>query len=122
VLAVWVKRDLPDRGVLTGGRIMSIHQHAERVLAGVVAVIMATGGGLTVSAQMTSRHTTITAEQAIACIRTAGTAKPGLVKEVEAEDEKGSRLCEVEIVAENGQEYKVYVDVNTDKVVEIKED
>jgi hypothetical protein len=25
-------------------------------------------------------------------------------------------------VAENGQEYKVYVDVSTDKVVKIKED
>jgi uncharacterized membrane protein YkoI len=102
--------------------IMSIHKRAERVLAGVVAIITAAGGGLTVSAQMTSRHTTLTAEQAIACIRTAGAAKPGLVKEVEAEDEKGSRVCEVDIVAENGQEYKVYVDVSTDKVLKIKED
>jgi uncharacterized membrane protein YkoI len=41
---------------------------------------------------------------------------------MEAEDERGSRLCEVKIVAENGQEYKVYVDVSTDKVVKIKED
>jgi uncharacterized membrane protein YkoI len=122
VLAVWVGQDLRDKRALTGGVIMSIHQRAERVLAGVVAIVMATGAGLTVSAQMPSRHTTITAEQAIACIRTAGAAKPGLVKEVEAEDERGSRLCEVEIVAENGQEYKVYVDVNTDKVVRVKED
>lgn len=101
---------------------MNMHKGAAGVLAGVVAIIMATGGGLTVAAQVTSRHTTITAEQAIACIRTAGAAKPGLVKAVEAEDEKGSRLCEVEIVAENGQEYKVYVDVNADKVVKVKED
>ena len=101
---------------------MSIHERAERVFAGVVAIIMAAGGGLTVSAQMTSRHTTITAEQAIACIRTAGAAKPGLVREVEAKDEKGSRICEVDIVAEKGQEYEVYVDVNTDKVLKIKED
>jgi uncharacterized membrane protein YkoI len=101
---------------------MSIRKRAERVLAGVVAIITAAGGGLTVSAQMTSRHTTLTAEQAIACIRTAGAAKPGLVKEVEAEDEKGGRVCEVDIVAENGQEYKVYVDVSTDKVLKIKED
>jgi uncharacterized membrane protein YkoI len=101
---------------------MSIHTRAKRVLAGVLAMVMPTVGGLTVSAQMTSRHPTITAEQAMACIRTAGAAKPGLVKEVEAEDKKGGRLCEVEIVAENGQEYKVYVDVSTDKVVRIKED
>jgi Zn-dependent metalloprotease len=107
---------------LIGGTMMSIRKHATRVLVGVLAVVMLTIGGLSAAAQMTSRHPTITAEQAIACIRTAGAAKPGLVKEIEAEDERGSRLCEVKIVAENGQEYKVYVDVSTDKVVKIKED
>jgi uncharacterized membrane protein YkoI len=111
-----------DEGGLIGGMMMSIRKHAKRVLVGVLAVVMPTIGGLTVAAQITSRHPTITAEQAIACIRTAGAAKLGLLKEMEAEDERGSRLCEVKIVAENGQEYKVYVDVSTDKVVKIKED
>jgi uncharacterized membrane protein YkoI len=101
---------------------MRIQIHVRRLFAGVLAAMLSMAGGLAVSAQITSRHPTITAEQAIACVKTASAAKPGLLREVEVDDEKGTRLCEVKIVAENGQEYEVYVDVAADKVVRIKED
>jgi uncharacterized membrane protein YkoI len=101
---------------------MSIQKHVRRISLGVLAATLSAAGWLTASAQLTSRHPTVTAEQAIACVRTASAAKPGLIREVEVDDEKGARLCEVKIVAEDGKKYEIYVDVAADKVVRIKED
>ena len=61
-------------------------------------------------------------EQAIASIRTAVTAKPGRVLEVEAERENGKTLCEVKVLANDGKTYEVEVDVATNKVVEVELD
>jgi len=62
----------------------------------------------------------LTAEEAIACIRTAVAAQAGLVKEVEGDDEKGQRRCEVKIVDETGKRHKLHVDVQTNQVAKAK--
>jgi ABC-type transport system involved in Fe-S cluster assembly fused permease/ATPase subunit len=72
---------------------------------------------LVTAGQITSA---LTADQAIACIRTAVSAQAGMVKEVEAEDEGGQRLCEVKIVDDTGKRYELHVDVTTNQVVKAR--
>ena len=62
----------------------------------------------------------LAADHVIACIRTAVAVHPGLVKEVEAEYERGQWLCEVKLVDETGKRHKLHVDVATNQVVKAK--
>ncbi len=64
----------------------------------------------------------IPAEQVIASIKTAIAAKPGDVRAVEIENERGKSICEVEILASDGKTYEVEVDVATSTVVEVEMD
>jgi ABC-type Na+ efflux pump permease subunit len=64
----------------------------------------------------------LTAEQVIASVKTAVAAKPGGVREVEAENEGEKLVCEVEIVAPDGKTYEIEVDVKTNSVIEVEED
>ena len=61
-------------------------------------------------------------EQVIASIRTAIAAKPGNVRAVEAENEEGKTICEVEILAQDGKTYEVEVEVATNTVIEVEVD
>jgi uncharacterized membrane protein YkoI len=64
----------------------------------------------------------ITADQMIASIKTAVTAKPGKVREVEVEKEGDKTICEVEILGQDGKAYDVRVDVATNTVIKVEED
>ncbi len=64
----------------------------------------------------------IPAEQVIAAIKTAVSAKSGNVLEIEAESEKGKVVCEIEILAQDGKTYEVVVDVASNTVIEIEAD
>ena len=64
----------------------------------------------------------LSAEQVIASVTTAVAAKPGSVLELEAENEKGKLVCEVEILAPDGKTYEVVVDVATNTAVEVEAD
>jgi hypothetical protein len=99
---------------------MRLHPCATDLLAGLVVTLLLTGGGRAVAAPTGQSTSALTADEAIACIRTAVTAQPGLVKEVEGDDEKGKRLCEVKIVDETGKRHKLHVDVQTNQVVKAK--
>jgi uncharacterized membrane protein YkoI len=79
-------------------------------------------GGMAVGAHATDTTSALTADQTIACIRTALAAQPGMINEVEAEEKSGQHLCEVEIIAENGQKYELHVDVATNQVVKVEKD
>ena len=68
-------------------------------------------GGHALAASARQPRSALTADEAIACIRTAVTAQAGLVKEVEGDDEKGKHLCEVKIVDETGKRHKLSIDV-----------
>jgi len=59
----------------------------------------------------------ITAEQAIDCIKTAVANAPGRVESLEVDRERAQLMCEVEIVADDGSESEVHIDVATNKVV-----
>jgi len=59
----------------------------------------------------------ITAEQATNCIKTAMANSPGRVESLEVDREGGQLVCEVEIVADDGSESEVHIDVATNKVV-----
>jgi hypothetical protein len=62
----------------------------------------------------------LTAEEAIACIRTAVAAQAGWVKDVEGEEERRLRVCEVKIVDETGKRHTLHIDVETQQVLKTK--
>jgi uncharacterized membrane protein YkoI len=101
---------------------MRHHRCAGGILAGLWALLLVAIGGTAVVAHGRDATAALTADQAMACITTAVAAKPGLVNKVEVDDEDGKPLCEVEIVAEDGQEYELHVDLDTHTVVKIKEE
>jgi len=71
----------------------------------------------TSSAQNAQTQETITAEQAIECIRTATGAMPRKVEGLDVELERGQLVCEVEIVAETGAKSEIHIDVATNKIL-----
>lgn len=68
------------------------------------------------------RRAAISADQAIACVRTAVAAKPGDVRAMETENEGGKVICEIEVLAQDGKTYEVEVDVESNTVTEVEED
>jgi uncharacterized membrane protein YkoI len=92
---------------------------ATDLLIGLVVTLLLTGGHA-LAASPDQPRSALTADEAIACIRTAVTAQAGLVKEVEGDDEKGKHLCEVKIVDETGKRHKLSIDVQTNQVVKVK--
>lgn len=106
-------------------------QNRKRVvamLAGGVAALALTGGGLKAWAEHgekgegTEAKIALPAAQIIASIRTAVAAKPGHVLEVEAESEKGKTHCDVKVVGNDGKTYEVGVDVASNKAVSVELD
>jgi hypothetical protein len=94
--------------------------YANALLGSFCATLLLIAGGMVHTTHADKTTPALTAEQAIACIRTAVTAQAGMVKEVEAEDEGGKRLCEVKLVGEAGKRYTLYVDVTSHAVVKVK--
>jgi uncharacterized membrane protein YkoI len=101
---------------------MRHHRCAGGILAGLWAMLLFVTGGTAVVAHARDAKSALTADQAMTCITTAVAAKPGMVKKVEVDDEDGKQLCEVEIVAEDGQEYELHVDLDTKTVVKAKKE
>jgi uncharacterized membrane protein YkoI len=99
---------------------MRLHRCATDLLAGLVVTLLLTGGGHAVAASKGQSTSALTSDEAIACIRTAVATQAGLVKEVEGDEEKGQRVCEVKIVDETGKRHKLHVDVQTNQVVKTK--
>jgi hypothetical protein len=94
-------------------------QRATNLLAGLGVMLLLTGGHALGASS--GKHTSaLTTDEAIACIRSAAAAQTGLVKGVEGDDEKGKRLCKVQIVDETGKRHKLQVDVQTQQVVKAK--
>ena len=103
---------------------MSYCHGARTMSVGFLITLLLTAGGMVVTTHADDDEGTwaLTADQAMACIRTALSAQTGSVsvKEVEAEDEEGQQLCEVKLVDETGKRHTVHVDVTTNQVVKIK--
>src|SRR5688500_3924396 len=94
------------------------------VLGGSLLALVLAAGGLGMRAEgrgARESKASISADQLIACVRTAVAAKPGNVRAVEAESEGDKLLCEVEILAQDGKTYEVEVDVASNTVVEVEE-
>ncbi|MBA2734313.1 MAG: hypothetical protein H0U54_15720 [Acidobacteria bacterium] len=89
-----------------------------------VALAIAVSGVWTkVEGQSTKEEkAAIAADQVIASIRTAMIAKPGDMRAVEIEKERGQTICEVEILAQDGKTYEVALDVATNTVIEVEMD
>jgi uncharacterized membrane protein YkoI len=86
---------------------------------GLCTLLLLTAGGMMV-AHADKNAQALAADQVITCIRTAVAAQPGLVKEVEAEYERGQWLCEVKLVDDAGKRHKLHIDVATNQVVKAK--
>ncbi len=82
-----------------------------------VIPLLLRGGGATVAALPDPPREALTAEEAIACMRTAVAAQAGWVKDVEGEDQRGFRLCEVTIVDATGKRHTLHSDVETQQVL-----
>jgi hypothetical protein len=101
---------------------MRLYPCATDFLAGLVVTLLLIGGARVVAAPTAPSTSALTAEEAIACIRTAVAAQTGLVKEVEGDDDKGTRLCAVKSVDEAGKRQTLHVDVQTNAVVKATEE
>jgi uncharacterized membrane protein YkoI len=94
------------------------------ILGCLIAIALSTGG-FRITAERPGDQDTkqaISADQMIAAIKTATTAKPGNVREVEVTKEGDKTICEVEILAQDGKAYDVKVDVATNSVIKVEED
>lgn len=89
-------------------------------LAGLALTLLLLGGGLAGAASPDPPPEALTADEAIACIRTAVAAQAGWIKDVEGDQEGGKRLCEVELVDDTGKRHKLHIDVQTNQVVKVK--
>jgi len=87
---------------------------------GACALLLLTVGGMMVVAHADKHTQALSADHIMACIRTAVAAQPGLVKEVEAEHERGQWLCEVKLIDDAGTRHKLHVDVATNQVAKTK--
>jgi hypothetical protein len=87
---------------------------------GLVISLLLLGGNAAVAALSGPPPESLTAEEAIACIRTAVAAQAGWVKDVEGEHERGLRVCEVKIVDETGKRHTLHIDVETQQVLKTK--
>jgi len=85
-----------------------------------VLALLLLGGGSAVAAPPGPPPEALTAEEAIACIRTAAAAQAGWVKDVEGEVERGLRVCEVKMVDETGKRHTLHIDVQTQQVLKTK--
>ena len=95
-------------------------QRATDLLVGLVVTLFLTGGGSSRGDSLINQRQALTADEAIACIRTAVAAQAGLVKEVEGDDEKGQTPPRSEDRGRDGKRHKLYVDVQTNQVVKAK--
>jgi hypothetical protein len=94
--------------------------YANALWASVCVTLLLTAGGMVRATHAGKNTEALAADHVIACIRTAVAAQPGLVKEVEAEYERGQWLCEVKVVDDAGKRHKLHVDVATNQVVKGK--
>jgi uncharacterized membrane protein YkoI len=94
------------------------------ILGCLIAIALSTGGFRVTAKRPGDQDTkmAITADQMIASIKTAVTAKPGNVREVEVTKEGDKTICEVEILGQDGKVYDVRVDVATNTVIKVEED
>ena len=90
------------------------------IMAGLVATLLFTTGGLVVGAQAARNTPGLTATQAATCIETAMAAQSGMLTKVEVEEKSGQRLCDIGIVDTSGKKHRVQVDVSTNQVVKAK--
>ena len=101
------------------------NQRLGGLMLGCLLVFVLAAGGLGMRAKgwgARESKAAISADQLIACVRTAVASKPGNVRAVEAESEGDKVLCEVEILAQDGKTYEIEVDVATNAVTEVEED
>jgi len=96
-------------------------KHARRV-GRILGMLLLSGGGMISGAYAADTASALTADQTIACLRTAVAAYPGSIREVAVEEEKGKRFCEIKIMTEAGQKYEIYIDVATNQVVKAERD
>jgi uncharacterized membrane protein YkoI len=94
------------------------------IFACLIAIALSTGGFRITAEEPGDQDTkmAISADQMIASIKTAVTAKPGNVLGVEVEKEDDKTICEVEILDRDGKIYDVRVDVATNTVIKVEED
>ncbi|HEX7957784.1 MAG TPA: PepSY domain-containing protein [Pyrinomonadaceae bacterium] len=93
--------------------------------SGCLAALALAAGGAVIRAEVRGgrgAEAALSAEQAVACVRAAVAAKPGNVHSLEAENEGGKVVCEVEVLAQDGKTYEVEIDAATNAVVEVEED
>jgi hypothetical protein len=99
---------------------MRLLQGTKAMRVGLCALWLLTAGGMMVVAHADKNTRAFAADHVIACLRTAVVAQPDLVKEVEAEYERGQWLCEVKLVDDAGKRHMLHVDVATNQVVKAK--
>jgi hypothetical protein len=94
---------------------MRRHQGTHRLRAGLLAMLLITGGPLA-AAHADTTPSGLAADHVIACLKTAVAAQAGLVTDVEVEYERGQWRCEVTLVEETGKRPTLHIDGATNQV------
>lgn len=80
-------------------------------------LLLGTLSGALVSAQGQRMSESVTADQAIECIRAAVASLPGRVGDLDIDIKRGKVICEVEIYGEDGSKSEVHVDAESKEVI-----
>jgi uncharacterized membrane protein YkoI len=99
---------------------MTGYRYATYLRTALVLPLVLTGGAFATATAQGQPKESLTADEAIACIQTAVAAQAGFIREVEADDDRGKRLCEVKIVDQTGKRHKLHVDVQTMQVIKTR--
>lgn len=92
------------------------------LISGVLVAATLIASSAYAEAQNRQRKATASKEQVIACIDAALAARPGAIDDVDIDRKGGRIICEVGIIAENGVDYDVDVDLADNKVIRNAED
>lgn len=79
------------------------------------AVLIASG--VYVEAQNNRGKATATKDQTVACINAALEARAGSIEDLDIDREAGKVVCKVGIVADDGRDYDVSIDLADNKVI-----
>lgn len=85
------------------------------LVAGLVASPVAFGA----DRAKATRH--LTADQAVACIKQASSARAGHVTKMEIDVDNGRTICEVHLEDAKGKNFEAHIDVAANKVLRVKD-
>ena len=91
------------------------------ITSGVIAGLLFAASPFAVGADRARAQKHLTADQAIACIKQAVSARAGNITKLEVEVDDNRTICEVHFEDAKGKNFEAHVDVAARKVLRVKD-